>query len=310
MKKILFILIIFLTTKAFAQTEIDGLLMEKNLFCVGVTYGKTNWKKYWEGTLKRDNLNLGKVSSSNVMINGNYGITSKLNVIFTLPYIKTKASAGQLAGQKGIQDFSLYLKWVGYTKQFKKSILKGIIVGGVSTPLSNYTPDIMPLSIGLHSKTASIRAMVDFQQSNWFGTASGTYIYRGNVQLDRNTYYTTRLHYSNMVEMPNATNINIRGGYRSEVWIIEAIANKWITNGGFDITRNNIPFVSNKMDATMLGLHIKYETNFVDGLSFVADGMTTIAGRNVGQTSGFTVGAFYIMDFTKKKKDSSTEPEN
>jgi hypothetical protein len=304
MKKILFILFIFLTTKAFAQTEMDGLLMDKNLFCVGSTYSKTNWKNYWEGTLKKDNLNLGKVSSSNVMINGNYGITSKLNAIFTLPYIKTKASAGQLAGQKGLQDFSLYLKWVGYSKQFKKSILKGIIVGGMSAPLSNYTPDILPLSIGLHSKTASIRAMVDFQQHNWFSTASGTYIYRGNVKLDRNTYYTTELHYSNMVQMPNATNINIRGGYRSETWIIEAIANKWITNGGFDISKNNIPFVSNKMNATTLGLHIKYETNFVNGLSFVADGMTTIAGRNIGQTSGFTVGAFYIMDFTKKKKDN------
>ncbi len=309
MKKILLILIIFLTTKSFAQTEMDGLLMEKNLFCVGATYGKTNWKNYWEGTLKRDNQNLGKVSSSNIMINGNYGITSKLNAIFTLPYIKTKASAGQLAGQKGIQDFSLYLKWVGYTKQFKKSILKGILVGGASVPLTKYTPDILPLSIGLQSKTASIRAMVDFQQSNWFGTASGTYIYRGNVKLDRNTYYTTELHYSNMVQMPNATNINIRGGYRSETWIIEAIANKWITNGGFDISKNNVPFVSNKMDATTLGLHIKYETNFVDGLSFVADGMKTVSGRNVGQTSGFIVGAFYIMDFTKKKKTSSTEPK-
>jgi hypothetical protein len=309
MKKIFFILIIFLTTKSFAQTEMDGLLMEKNLFCVGATYSKTNWKNYWEGTFKRDNLNLGKVSNSSVMINGNYGITSKLNAIFTLPYIKTKASAGQLAGQSGIQDFSLFLKWVGYTKQFKKSILKGILVGGASVPLGKYTPDLLPLSIGTQSKTASIRAMVDFQQNNWFGTVSGTYIYRGNVKLDRNTYYTTRLHYSNMVQMPNATNINIRGGYRSETWIIEAIANKWITNGGFDISKNNVPFVSNKMDATTVGLHIKYETNFVDGLSFVADGMTTVAGRNIGQTSGFTVGAFYIMDFTKKKKTSSTEPK-
>jgi hypothetical protein len=313
MKRIIFILAIFLSLQTFAQTELDGLLMDKNLFCVGATYSKTNWKNYWEGTFKRENLNLGKVSNSTTMINGNYGITNKLNAIFTLPYIKTKASAGQLAGQKGIQDLSLYLKWVGYTKQFKKSILKGILIGGMTTPLSNYTPDLLPLSIGLHSKTASVRAMVDFQQSNWFGTASGAYIYRGNVKLDRNTYYTTELHYSNLVQIPNATIINIRGGYRSETWIIEAIANKWITNGGFDITKNNVPFVSNKMDATTIGLHVKYETNFVDGLSFVGDGMTTIAGRNVGQTSGFTVGAFYIMDFTKKKKEpksTTTTPSN
>jgi hypothetical protein len=305
MKKIIIILTLFISTKSYAQTEMDGLFMNKNLFCVGATYTKNSWTKYWEGTNKRENLNLGKVSSSNVMINGNYGLKDNLNIIFTMPYIKTKASAGQLAGQKGVQDISLYVKWAGYTKQFKKSILKSILVGGVSMPLGKYTPDLLPLSIGTQSKTASIRAMVDFQQNNWFGTASGTYIYRGNVKLDRNTYYTTELHYSNMVQMPNATNINIRGGYRSETWIIEAIANKWITNGGFDISKNNVPFVSNKMNATTLGLHIKYETMFVDGLSFVGDGITTVAGRNVGQTSGFTIGAFYIMDFTKKVKSNA-----
>ncbi len=280
----------------------DGLLMEKNLFCTGVTYTKSNWKNYWEGTFKRDNQNLGTVSTSNLMVNGNYGITSKLNVIFTLPYIQTKASAGQLAGQKGLQDISLYVKWVGYEKQIKKGILKAILIAGASTPLSNYTPDIMPLSIGLKSKTGSLRSMLDYQIGNWFGTLSGTYIYRGNVQLDRNTYYTTQLHYTNMVEMPNASNYNIRAGYRSETWIIEGFANKWITNGGFDISKNNIPFVSNKMNATTIGLHIKYETDFVNGLSLIADGMTTVAGRNMGQSSGYTLGAFYIMDFNRKKK--------
>jgi hypothetical protein len=147
--------------------------------------------------------------------------------------------------------------------------------------------------------------MVDYQTGNWFGTVSAAYIYRGNVKLDRNTYYTTQIHYTNMVEMPNASNYNIRAGYRSEMWIIEGFANKWVTNGGFDITKNNIPFVSNKMDATSIGLHVKYETNFVNGLSLIADGMTTVAGRNIGQTSGYTFGAFYIMDFSKKAKSNA-----
>ena len=309
MKKIIFILNIFITTNSFAQTEMDGLFMNKNLNCVGVTYTGTSWKNYWEGTFKRDNANLGNVTNNNVMLNNNYGITDKLNVIFTVPYIKTKATAGQLAGQKGIQDLSLYVKWAAKEKQFKKSLLKSILVGGVSIPLTKYTPDLLPLSIGMQSKTASLKAMVDFQQNNWFGTASGTFIYRGNVTLDRDTYYTTALHYSNKVAMPNAWNFNIRGGYRSETWIIEGILNRWITKGGFDISKNNAPFVSNKMNATTAGIHVKYETNFVDGLSFIADGNTTLAGRNIGQTSGYTLGAFYIMDFSKKKKESkSTEP--
>jgi hypothetical protein len=306
MKKLIIIGILFISLKTYAQTEMDGLMMEKNYFCVGATATSSIWKNYWEGDFKRDNLNLGNVKNNNIAINGNYGITSKLNAIFTVHYIKTEATAGQLAGQKGVQDLSLYIKWVAKEKQIKKAILKGIVIGGISLPLTNYTPDLLPLSIGQKSKTTSIRAMIDYQRNNWFGTASATYFYRGNVKLDRNTYYTTRLHYTNIVDMPSASNFNIRAGYRSETWIIEALFNSWITNGGFDITKNNMPFISNKMNATTIGMHVKYETTFVDGLSFVADGNTTITGRNVGQTKGLTFGAFYIMNFTKKKKENTT----
>ena len=307
MKKTLFILSIFISIHTFAQTDMDGLMMDKNFFCAGITAGKTSWTNYWEGAFKRENLNLGKVSTVNITLNGNYGITSRLNVIAMLPYINTKASAGQLSGQKGLQDVSVFVKWSGYEKQFKKSILKTILIGGVSSPVSNYTPDIMPLSIGTKSKTATLRAMVDYQQGNWFGTISGSYIFRNNVKLDRNTYYTNRIHYTNEVAMPNASNYNIRAGYRSETWIVEAMANKWITIGGFDITKNNMPFVSNKINATTIGLHVKYETNFVDGLSFVADGIKTVAGRNVGQANGFNAGIFYIMNFGKKVKEPATQ---
>lgn len=275
-------------------------MMPKNLFCVGLTTSKSTWKNYWEGTFKRQNLNLGKVSSSKVMFNANYGISDKLNVIAMLPYIKTNTGSGQLAGQKGLQDLSLFIKWQGYKKQFKKAVLKGIVIGGFSTPVSNYTPDIMPLSIGTHSKAATLRAMVDYQRGNWFGTASGSYIFRTNVKLDRNTYYTDRIHYSNEVFIPDASNYYIRAGYRSNSWIVEAIANKWVTNGGFDISKNNMPFVSNKMNATTIGLHLKYMTNFIEGLSLLADGTTTVAGRNVGQANEFNFGVLYIINFNKK----------
>jgi hypothetical protein len=287
-----------------AQTDIDGLMMQKNFFCVGATAGKSSWKNYWEGTNKRDNANLGTVSATNVMLMGNYGITDKLNVLFGLPYIKTKASAGQLAGQKGLQDLSLFVKWVAKEKMIGKGNLKAIVIGGYATPVSDYTADLLPVSIGLKSKTAMIRLMADYERGDWFATVSGTYNFRSNVTLDRNTYYTTELHYTNEVRMPDATYFNVRAGYRSSTWIIEAIADKWTTLGGFDITRNNVPFISNRMNATKLGIHIKYDTDFVNGLSFVADGSTTIAGRNIGQTSSFGGGIFYILDFSKKEKKS------
>lgn len=289
-----------------AQTDIDGLMMEKNFFCVGATAGKSSWKNYWEGTLKRDNLNLGTVSNSYAMLMGVYGITDKLNVLFGLPYIKTKASAGNMAGQKGLQDLSLFVKWQAYDKHLGKGHLKAMATAGYSLPTSNYSPDLLPLSIGMRSKNLTMRLIADYERGNWFATASASYVYRSNVTLNRNTYYTTEMHYSNKVEMPNAAQWNIRAGYRSSTWIIEAIADRWNTLGGFDITRNNMPFVSNNMEATSVGLHVKYDTDFVNGLSFVADASTVIAGRNMGQSTGFSGGIFYIFDFSKKKPAAPT----
>ena len=302
-QKIVLFFILFLISFqiAFSQTDIDGLMMQKNFFCVGPTAGYSSWKNYWEGTLKRENLNLGKVSATNFTLMGNYGITSKINLLFGLPYIKTKAGAGNMAGQKGLQDISLMLKWVAFQKHIGKADFKTILIGGYSTPISNYTADFLPLSIGLQSKNASMRVMADYQRNHLFATASYTYIARSNVTIDRYTYYTTEMHYSNEVKMPDASQLNLRAGYRSETWIAEAVFNKWTTLGGFDIPRNGMPFVSNKMNATTIGLNVKYETP-LDGLSIVANGSTTIAGRNVGQASGFNAGVFYILDFSKKKK--------
>ncbi len=289
-----------------AQTDIDGLMMEKKFFCVGPTAGYSSWKNYWEGTLKRDNLNMGRISTTNFTLMGNYGITHRLNVLFGLPYVKTKASAGNMAGQKGLQDLSLMLKWVAYQKHIAHGDLKTFLIAGYTTPLSNYNEDFLPLSIGLHSKNVTMRLMADYQRNHWFATASYTYIARSNVTLDRSTYYTTEMHYSNEVKMPDASQWNLRAGYRSETIIAEAIFNKWTTLGGFDIPRNGMPFVSNRMNATSISLNVKYETP-LDGLSVIANGSTTVAGRNVGQASGFNAGVFYIMDFNKKKKKEKKE---
>ncbi len=285
-----------------AQTEIDGIMMAKNNYCSGLMYNYSSWDQYWEGTLKRNNLNLGTVSTTTIAYMGNYGVSDKLNVLFGLPYIKTKASTGTFSGLSGLQDLSLWVKWMPYEKDFGKSVLAFYAIGGVSLPVSDYTPDLLPFSIGLRSKTLSLRAMADYQIGSWFATVSGTYVVRDKVTLDRELYYTTQLHQTNEVAMPDASSINIRAGYRTGRLIAEAVWNKWTTLGGFDITRNNMPFVSNRMNATMLGVNFKYNLKGVDGLSLIANANATLSGRNMGQASNIGGGVFYILDFTPKKK--------
>lgn len=285
----------------YAQTDIDGIMMEKNALCIGPMAGYSSWKNYWEGTLKRDNLNLGTVSTTNYTIMSNYGMSNKLNILFGLPYIKNKASAGQLKGLKGLQDLSLWIKWKAYSKKIGQGRLSLFAIGGYSLPVSDYTADFLPMSIGLESKNLSMRIMGDYQRGSWFGTLSGTYVRRSNIELDRTAYYTTEMHYSNEVEMPDAVSFNIRAGYRDKGLIAEAFADNWTTLNGFDISRNNMPFPSNKMNATRIGFNFKYDMPFHPYLSLTGNAFTTLTGRNMGQASGFNAGVFYVLNFSKKE---------
>ena len=290
-----------------AQTDVDAIMMTKNNFCGGLMYTSSKWDYYWEGTLHRNNQNLGTVSSQMIGIMGNYGVKDNLNILFSLPYITTKASAGTLAGQKGIQDFSLMAKWMPIEKKVGKGTFSLYALGGFSTPASNYVADFLPLSIGLRSTNATGRVMVDYQVKNLFVTASAAYALRSNITIDRTAYYTTEMHYTNKVWMPNTVNYTIRAGYRSSRLIAEGVADIWQTNGGFDITRNNMPFPSNQMNATKIGANIKYTVPKIEQLSLIANTMFTVAGRNIGQTTSISAGVFYIIDFNKKKKSETTD---
>lgn len=283
-----------------AQTDMDAIMMSKKQLCIGPMYAYSSWKNYWEGTLKRDNANLGTVSSQMYSVMGAYGVNDKLNLLVNVPYIKTKASEGTLHSMQGVQDLSLFVKWMPIEQEVGPGTFSLYGIGGVSVPLTNYVADFLPLSIGLRSRTASVRLMLDYQLGNLFATASGTYVFRANIKIDRTSYYTTHLIYSNEVEMPDASNFNFRAGYRSEKLIAEAVLNKWTTIGGFDMTRNNMPFPSNKMDATTIGVEFKYTVTQQHNLFVVGGANTTISGRNVGQATTYHGGLFYVLDFSKK----------
>jgi hypothetical protein len=286
-----------------AQTDMDAIMMNKKQFCQGLVYDHSSWDHYWEGTFKRDNDNLGTVSTQMGMYMPNYGITNDLNVMASVPYVWTKATEGTLHGTKGFQDLSVFVKWKPLTKSFGKNKFSLFAVGGFSTPLSDYVIDYLPLSIGVGSTNLIARGMIDYRR-DWFTiTGSATYNWRSNVKLDQDAYYDTELHLTNEIKMPNMTMYQLRTGYRGKYLIAEALLTKTVTLGGYDITKNNGQLYPNlRMNATVIGANIKYTLKKFTELAFVAGGNFTVAGRNVGQSKAFNVGAFYAFYFAKKVK--------
>src|SRR5882762_3356612 len=92
------VMLLLSTSVLRAQTDEDAIMMAKKNFCVGAVYSHSSWDHYWEGTFKRNNQNLGTVSTQMVGLMGTYGVSKKLNILVNAPYVMTHATAGTLHG--------------------------------------------------------------------------------------------------------------------------------------------------------------------------------------------------------------------
>jgi hypothetical protein len=286
---------------ASAQMENDGIMIPQNYICAGPMFSTSSWTNYWEGTYKRNNGNIGKVTTNMYSFMATYGITNDLIVTAGVPYITSTASAGTLHDQKGIQDLSLNLKWRAYRLKTDKGTLSLFASLTGSIPLTGYQADFLPLALGSHSKNFTARAVIDYNYGKAFLTGSGAYMTRSNITIDRNSYYTTELIYSNQVELPQMSDYNFRGGYRSKYLIVEGVADISTSLGGFDIRKNDMPFPSNRMNMTSVGGNIRYRLKSFYGLEFSAGDDYVVKGRNVGQSNMIHGGLTYIFGLTKTK---------
>jgi hypothetical protein len=302
-KNLLFLLGMVMSGSVWSQTLTDGLMMGKGNLCTGFMYSHDRWTEYWEGELKRDNKNIGRITTQSLTWVGNYGITSKINVIAMVPYVKTKASMGTLSGMDGVQDLSLGVKYNFFHKNFEKSAFNAFGVVNFSTPLSDYTPDFFPLALGTHTTNLTYRLTSYFKlQQGWFINASGGYTWRSNTTLDRPAYYDGNDFYiSDEVKMPNVFDYFVSIGYQKGPLQAELNYMQQNTLGGGDIRRQDMPFVSNRMNFSKAGLLVMYYLPRMRDLALRAGVSYTVAGRNAGQSTTFMGGVLYTIHFAKQQ---------
>lgn len=297
------IFLLALSTSLYAQTIDDGLLVQKKTLFTGTLYSHDSWDRYWEGTLKRANGNIGTLTTQSATWSGNYGITDRLNLIATAPYVWTNASQGTLHSLKGFQDFTLAAKYSFLETEFTKyGHLRAIAVASFAIPLTDYTPDFFPLSLGTASKRVSGRFTVNFQSKrSWFLNGSTAYTWRDNVSLDRSSYYTNgHLYLTNQVAMPNVFDYVVSAGYLKHGLMIPFFFTQQRTQGGGDIRRQDSPFVSNKVNFSKVSGMVMYPLPKLRNLTFQFQYGYIIDGRNVGQSSTLTTGLLYTFHFSKQ----------
>nr|WP_295930117.1 hypothetical protein [uncultured Dyadobacter sp.] len=283
---------------AFAQMPNDAIYMSKGTACLAVSYTHSSWDQYWENSLKRENLNIGTHTTQSVMPMLAVGIVKDLNLIVGVPYIWTQASTGNLRWQKGFQDASGWLKY----RFLNKSGLSLHAIAGASIPVTDYIPDFLPMSIGLQCKTATARLLASYRhKSGIYLTASGSYIFRSKIKIDRDSYQADdKLYNTDKVSVPNAYDASARLGYLKKAIQAEAFIEHGACDGGDNIRRNDMPFPTNNMNSTMVGVYAKFQPK---NIGVNARASHVISGRNVGQSTAFTVGVLYQFRYIKEAKN-------
>ena len=282
-----------------AQAPGDGSLVPARVLSAGVVYAHDSWNEYWEGTLKRSNGNIGTLTTQSVTAMLAYGVTDRLSVMAALPYVSTHASQGVLADMSGIQDLTVAVRYKLFRLGAPQGALNAYVSAAAALPVSDYTPDFYPLSIGTGGGRAVTRAAVDFQAKRlWFANVSAGYTWCSNVKLDRNSYYTDgQLYMTNEVVMPNVADYTIGGGVTRGRFRVPLALTVQRTLGGGDIRRQDMPFVSNRMDFTRLQGSVMYALPIGQDVSVGVGAAHVLSGRNVGQSTTLTSGLFYALHF-------------
>lgn len=276
-----------------AQMPHDAIYMNKNAVCVAGLYGHSTWSQYWENTLKRENQNIGTHTTQGVTLMPAIGITKRVNVILSIPYVWTSTSAGNLMGQRGVQDLSAWLK----VNALRVGGFSAHAIVGGSLPIGNYVADFQPMSIGMHCRTLTGRLLLNYRDkvTGLYATAHGSYGWRSTMRIDRDSYQANdRLYATNQVSIPNMYDAALRVGVLRKKWQTEVFAERAACLTGDNIRRNDMPFPTNNTQATVVGWYAKVQPRNVGVNARISQ---VVDGLNTGQSTSFTVGVLYQFNW-------------
>lgn len=301
MKKLLLLIFVplLLFGVARAQTPFDAVMMEKRELCFAFVYDQNKWDQYWEGSTLITNENIGTFTRNTFVPMVVYGITDKLNILLSTPYVKTESSGGQLAGVQGFQDINIGLKYEAYKKDFGKHRIAALAVAHFGTPMTNYLSDYLPYSLGLGTQelTGRLIGQYEFNKMIYF-RASAAYLWRGQTEIERPYYYANGSYYTTYMDVPSAVNYQaVLGGWLLKHNLrLEAAYSVLNCVNGDDIRRWNMPQPTNKMEGTQASFFAQYyfqDIELLKRFSLMAAYGQVIEGRNVGKATSVSGGITY-----------------
>ena len=232
-----------------------------------------------------------RVNSLNLY--GTYGLSDKIDVVLSLPYIQSKGKSGDavigdLNGllptqgfnntRQNLQDLTALLKFKSYSREIGTSILDLLGVASVSTPVSNYETNTgLGYIIAIGNRATKY-------------TAAGV----AHLKTVSGVFATAQVGYSLRTGLvPNALVGEAKIGYAGPKTYLEGYASFQESNGGVDIVQSGFTgfFPATRVNYTRLG--ISAYRPLAKGVGVVLGANTYIAGRNIGKATGYSAGLSY-----------------
>ena len=95
--------------------------------------------------------------------------------------------------------------------------------------------------------------------------------------------------------MPDATDWTAGVGFQNARWCIPLGLGGQVTHGGGDIRRQDMPFVSNRMNFTKAHAMVMYTLPTPSSLTVGVGAARTLSGRNVGRSTTFSFGVTHVV---------------
>ncbi|MFC4261851.1 hypothetical protein ACFOWM_03090 [Ferruginibacter yonginensis] len=271
-----------------AQSPVNGFMQGKGKGNVVVSYSSESYDKVFLVPTKVDGVPVfNKVTTTSVNVYGTYGISNKVDLQLSVPYIKSKGEAseqvlanlGYTNEMKGLQDISLYAKYNPYNFKIGKGnniALLGSI--GFQAPIGDYKVDQglqSIIAIGNRATQLNTFIAAHFKGKNGtFLTGTLGYSIRGN-------------------DVPSAFISELKAGYANKHFYVDVFAASQLSSKGVDIVNEGFKgaFPLTKVNYNRIGINAYVPV--VKGFGITGGFSAYVDGRNLGEASGGYGGVVY-----------------
>jgi hypothetical protein len=262
----LFLSLFGVASTLFGQGPLDGYLKGEGHIDFALSGSVETADFYYFGNERQELQN--RFESINFF--AEWGFSDSLDLIFTLPYIRTPKCDTCSDFNQGFQDAALFAKFKLLKKEGKRSRFKLLGALGGSIPISNYQVGIeRPIGIGATTLHAKLIAQYEWYNGPFVHVQTG-----GEIRISPNF----------LTSIP----VLVRVGYATSFIFVEAWLEIFETiEPGID----NSVLAGNGSSWSKLGASIYVPLHQTFGLTLGTAHI--INGSNIGLSSRYSVGAVY-----------------